>query len=507
MKNSDLRKAWDVWCEVVGAKRALLFIGGLAMLACSGGGGGSVLAEGGMSGTGISQGSISSFGSIFVNGVEWDLSSASIELDGVGATEADLRLGMVVRVEGEYDSGNLTGSADRVVFDDSIEGPLENDPVETVPDLVKQFVVLGQTVFMNAETTVFENGASFAALQQDDVVEVSGFVDPAGAIQATRIELKGQFPGDDQAELRGLVDNLVTNPNGTGMFDLGPIVVHYAASTTFKDVTRATLMDGHLVEVEGVLRANGDEIDALEVELETAGLGSGDADRVELEGIVSNCVPNDFCVAGTPVDASGASFDPVGFMPVAGDEVEVEGTLVAGVIVADLVEDEADDRNVRIEAVVTSLNAGAQTLVILGVTVTADAETVLEDESSIDDENFTFPEIQPGNFLEIRAFDDGSTVRALSIRREDASAGSDDVKLEGPVTSLDTGTPALSILGQPIPLDAGTLYFDETETQRTEEEFFRNPGDVMLGDIVKATDASAVDLSVLSEADEVELEN
>ena len=41
-------------------------------LACDDGGG-SNLANGGMSGTGISQGPIAGFGSIFVNGAEWEI--------------------------------------------------------------------------------------------------------------------------------------------------------------------------------------------------------------------------------------------------------------------------------------------------------------------------------------------------------------------------------------------------------------------------------------------------
>ena len=61
-------------------------------------------------------------------------------------------------------------------------------------------------------------------------------------------------------------------------------------------------------------------------------------------------------------------------------------------------------------------------------------------------------------------------------------------------------------MGQPIQIDGETLYFDLLSQNRTEEEFFRNPGDVMLGDLVKATDDSASDLRVLADADEVELE-
>ena len=116
---------------------------------CSSDGGG-LADSGGMSGTGVSQGAVSSFGSVFVNGVRWDLSSATIEIDGVVASESDLRVGMVVRVEGDFAAGNSDGTATRVTFEDVLEGPIEDAPVETVPGMIKTFTILGQTVAVDA---------------------------------------------------------------------------------------------------------------------------------------------------------------------------------------------------------------------------------------------------------------------------------------------------------------------------------------------------------------------
>jgi Domain of unknown function (DUF5666) len=466
--------------------------------------------SGGMSGTGVSQGSIDSFGSIFVNGVEWNVSDARIELDGVVASESALRVGMVVRVEGVRSDDGLSGEAQSVDFDDSIEGPIQSDPVETVPGLEKTFSVLGTTIIMRADQTSFDDGASFAGLVMDDVVEVSGFLDEAGSIRATRIELEGAFPVDDEVELRGNVANLVKNVDGSGIFDLGTVTVRYDATTSFDDVTRTTLASGDLVEVEGVL-ISADEIDATDIERESSGLGSGDSEDAKVEGIVAFCVESlDYCVSGVPVDDSGASFEPPGFVPSPGDRVECEGRLEDGVLVADEVESEDEDeesRDVRIDAAVTSVDAVARTLVILGVTVSADGDTELADESDLDDENLSFSELQAGQYLQIDAVATGlSAARALSIKRDDAEAGDDEVRLEGPVTALDPDVPSLTILGQSIPLDGGTEYRDGFDQVRTEEEFFRNPGDVMLGDVVKAEDEGAADLSVLTESDEVEIE-
>ena len=480
-------------------------------VACSPGGG-DLADNGGMSGTGISQGTIAAFGSIFVNGVEWSLSAASIEIDGVAATEADLRVGMVVRVEGDFDAGNATGVATRVRFEDVVEGPIESAPIETVAGQEKRFTILGQTVTVDTLSTVFDEGASFGGLAADQVLEVSGFVDAGGAIAATRVSLRGTFPADDDVDLVGTVSNPILNPDDSGMFDLGTIVVRFTPTTPFAGVTRAALANGDRVKVEGTLRASGTEVDAIEIELEEDGLGVDDLARVEIEGVATACPSSpDFCVGGTPVDLSMATFEPVGFTPMVGDRVEVEGPLVSGTLEAMRVESETQDevdRNVRIEAAVTSIDPIGRSLVVLGVTVVADGDTVLEDDSAVGDERFAFGEISAGDYVEIRGVDDGSpSVRALSITRDDATAGADDVRLEGPVTALETATPTLEILGQDVPLDAGTLYFDEFGASRTEEQFFRTPGDVLLGDVVRAEDESALDLSTLTEADEVEIED
>lgn len=468
--------------------------------------------SGGMSGTGVSQGSINSFGSIFVNGVEWDIARASIELDGVGANESNLRVGMVVRVEGDFSADGLSGDAQRVIFDDSIEGPIENDPVENPAGVERTFSVLGTTVIMRTDQTAFDDGATFAGLVADDVVEVSGFVDWVGAIHATRIERKGTLPTADDVELRGRVANLVKNSDGSGIFDLGTIIVRYTNATTFSDVTRASLASNDLVEIKATLR-DADEVDATRIERESSGFGSEDRDDAKVEGIVVLCVesPLDYCVSGVPINDAASTFVPPGYVPAPGDRIEVEGSLVGGLLLADEVksEDESQaERNVRIDAAVTSVNAVARTLVILGVTVSADADTRLEDQSDLDDENLSFSELQPGQYLQIEAVSTGtSTARALRIEREDGTAGDDDVRLEGPVTALEPNVPSLSILGQSIPLDGGTQYRDANGQSRSEEEFFRTPGDVALGDVVRARDQNAANLSALTESDEVEIES
>lgn len=486
-------------------------------LACGGAGGGSVADTGGVSGTGISQGSISAFGSIFVNGVEWDLDGAAIRIDDAEVSESDLRLGMVVRVKGDFSDDGLTGSALSVDFDAEIEGPIASDPVPTpgVPTQ-KTFEVLGRTIRVDQNTTVFDDGASFEGLVRDQVVEVSGFVDDTGTIRATRVQLEGLFPSVNEVELRGSVENLMTNPDGSGLFDLGPITVRFDSTTDFSGVTPQTLTDGDFVEVEGTLPVTDDEIDADEIKLEDDGFGDDDFEQAELEGIVTDFVSlaDDFRVAGILTNASNAILDPPGATIANGSLVEVDGQFENGVLIASEIEIEDDDddddgddddpQSVQIEAAVSSLDAAARTLTILEIQVETDGDTLLEDDR---DElpNFRFEDIQPGDWLEIEGLRTGpATVVARSIERDDDG---DDVRLEGPVTSLNRVASIVAVVDQPVPIFSGTLYFDDQGALRTEEEFFRNPGVLMSTDRVRVTDREAADPELLGNADEVAITN
>jgi len=484
-------------------------------LACGGAGGGSLADTGGVSGTGISQGSISAFGSIFVNGVEWDLGGATIRIDDALVSESDLRLGMVVRVEGDFGDDGLTGSALSVDFDAEIEGPIATDPVPTpgVPTQ-KTFEVLGRMIQVDQNTTVFDDGASFEGLVRDQVVEVSGFVDDTGTIRATRVELEGEFPTANEVELRGSVENLVVEPDGSGLFELGPITVRFDSATDFSDVTPQTLANGDSVEVEGTLRVTGDELDAVEIELEGDGFGDDDFEQAELEGIVTDFVSlADFRVAGIRTDASNAVLDPPGAMIANGSLVEVDGVFESGVLIASEVEieddeddddDDDDPQSVQIEAAVSSLDAAARVLTILGIRVEADGDTLLEDDR---DElpNFRFEDLQAGDWLEIEGLRTGpATIVARSIERDDDGA---DVRLEGPVTSLDGAASLAEVVDQLVPIFADTLYLDDQGDPRTEEEFFRNPGVLMPTDRLSVIDVEAVDPRLLEAADEVAISN
>ena len=72
----------------------IALVAGLGLGACGGGGGGSTAAGG----KNVTVGVVTGFGSVYVNGCEYETDSASISVDGQSATEDDLSVGDVVEV-------------------------------------------------------------------------------------------------------------------------------------------------------------------------------------------------------------------------------------------------------------------------------------------------------------------------------------------------------------------------------------------------------------------------
>ena len=74
---------------------------------------------GGIGRTGIAIGPISTFGSVIVNGVRYDTSSATFSVNGLSGSQDDLRVGQVITVSGSIDDNGVDGNADEVNFDDT----------------------------------------------------------------------------------------------------------------------------------------------------------------------------------------------------------------------------------------------------------------------------------------------------------------------------------------------------------------------------------------------------
>ena len=470
-----------------------------ALAGCGGGEG--PQANGGIGGSGISNGAVTGFGSIFVTGTEYDVSDAQISFERQNGNASDLRLGMVVVVEGDRDAGGSTGTARRVTFDDEIEGPISALTVVSLD--VLEATILGQTVRIERGLTVFDDTPplTFDTLAVNDRVEVSGFRQDEGRILATFVEKLGVFtPGSTpRVELKGTVSGRA----GT-TFAIGSVIVTFDGSTQLSDLPGSGPENGDFVEVEGTLTAP-DAVFASRIERE--GAETGDIEDFELEGLVTDFVSlASFRVADQPVDASGAGvvFEPndPGFVA-NGARVEVEGELQAGVLVAVRVKLRGGE--VRVAAEVASagdVNPGAGTLELLGIVIRIDAQTLLKDDEG-GDGDLELADIAAGDFLEVRGIEDGAgSILATEIVREETDA----VELRGRVEAIDAVGPdrSVTILGVVVPTDAGTQFEGFPVDVSDEDAFYAF---VQLGDLLGVEDEQDGNESAIDVADDIEFED
>ncbi len=141
-------------CHLRGYISALFSV--FLLISCGSGGGG-MMAGGGIGGTGIiSSGTITAFGSIMLNGTEFDTSNAAIIVNGkeIGVGDEIVRdnldIGRVVTVEGTGNLDDISAVATRVIYNDNVRGPVES--IHDIDATTKEIVVLGQIVIVNVVT-------------------------------------------------------------------------------------------------------------------------------------------------------------------------------------------------------------------------------------------------------------------------------------------------------------------------------------------------------------------
>ncbi len=134
----------------------------LVLGGCSGGTGGTGASD-------ISSGAVTDFGSIFVNGVEFSTTGATITRDDVSISESELRKGMVVEVRGSIAS-STSGTATTVAVEEAVRGRTESI---TGIASAGTLIVLGQTVNVD-DTTLYDSSVTFTTIAVGDILEVHG---------------------------------------------------------------------------------------------------------------------------------------------------------------------------------------------------------------------------------------------------------------------------------------------------------------------------------------------
>ncbi len=415
---------------------------GMGLAACGGSGGGSTAGVTPTT-TNTTVGTISAFGSVYVNGCKYETDSASIYVDGESSSQDALSVGDVVVVTGP--SNCTHANADSISSADELEGWVSQN-AEVAEDGTVSFEAMGQVV-KTTNMTTFEDytGAvpTMADIVVDNVVEVHGYTTPNG-ITATRIEVKwtdvSTYAGE--LELKGLVTNLDTPT--VGSFDIGGLTINYASASSYPQ----NLANGLFVEVYFDTSKN-----PTIIEIEDDGkLGyyGDDDEEFEIYGMLTAELDGDVFYLGDQKvqvtanteyeevdEGNGPQLDVLlaDSTQVNSLYLEVEGYFENGVLVADSVEfeDDISDNN-ECKGSVTNLaidqgelNMGTLTIDasanpaecegLNSLNVTVNNSTIMEDDSSYNDSQFNLSALQNGEFVEV--YFDPDTGIAIKLERED----------------------------------------------------------------------------------------
>ena len=400
----------------------------LILWGCSGGAGGdSLTAGGGIGGSGVTAGSVSKFGSVFVNDVEFDTTGAVVVVDGVERGSGDqvvldnLSIGKLVRIEGPS-AGDGTGTAQRIVYNEDVIGPVES--ITVVDGNTNKLVVMGQTVVVDRQTNLVN--LTLATIAVGNVVEVSGFGDDQGFIHAGYLKKRADvYTSGSEVQVRGTATNVNTLLR---TFKISQLTIDFSTAD-ISQLTNGTPQAGQFVEVKGTLNAGGTLVAAL-VKPEDI-LGVADADNVEIAGIVTlfNSI-TDFEVGGTAVQTDGATeFNDI--LPEdidVGSRLIVKGSLNNGVLLADTIRSAA---SLNIESNVAA-PPSANSLTLEGLnplSINVNGLTKIVGAAG------TIGEIQPGDHVKIfgTSFSSGNATASKIIVKKQSK---DTVVLRGPVEKV-----------------------------------------------------------------------
>jgi len=421
----------DRWMLAGAAMAALLAAGLLATQP----------AGGGINGGGRFYGAIDEFGSIFVNGVEFELGGATITIDDQPGTEADLRLGQLVTVDGVVNLDGVTGNAVTVNLRNDLRGTVSAvDPTDV------SFTLLAQKVRVDSTTLYGPTVApqALAGIAPGLAYVVSGHRNALGELVATRI--------DRAATATPKIVGRVADLDGdVSRLTIGALTIDYAGAQLEGAPT-----EGALVEASGTLQSP-TLLVASRVEVIAGGLVPGEG--ASIEGYVTAPLSaGRFALGSQVVSVSAATeiVDGTAADLVANVKVEAEGQVdAAGVLRAGKVT--ISWPAARAHGVVTRTPASGGRLEVNGLVVETPPGTAYEDRSELKLRRFSLADIRVGDTIEPRGIEPvaARTIRADGIQRVRPDGRS---TIEGVASGVRAAS--LVLLDETVTVTPSTAYQD-----------------------------------------------
>lgn len=426
----------------------------LALLAaCGGGGSGSAGSSSGTAANTVSQGTITGFGSVIVDGVRYSSVGARVQDDEGNAVSRDtLRIGMTVNVSGTSSDDLVSGDAKVIEVRRLLQGPVSG---LTGSAGSQTFTVLSQQVQTSANTLVVGTLANAANVQVFGVLQ-QGTTPAQDVIIASRIEA-----GATQTKFEAYGRASGVTPGG---FNIGALVVTPDATTSPATTLPAGLVDGSLVKVSCLVSttpvcSNGSTtLTASKIKVRGArsDLSGNTGALVKLHGVIDAISGSVLTVGGVQIDISNASRgDSSGgstWTPAVGQRIEAKGTYDSNnVLVATRIEQEGYRE--RSSSANANQRYGTELYGIVSATTgtTCTASYMVQSTCVNDLVSNQLP--TAGQYVEIKG-NMSSSGDVLNVVRIQVKSGSNAsggyIELKGKVASLDAAAKTFSLNGTPV---------------------------------------------------------
>ncbi|MDO6442777.1 DUF5666 domain-containing protein [Marinobacter sp. 2_MG-2023] len=452
--------------QLIARKRLVsILVAALTICVISGCDGNSVnIAEGGIRGTGSSVGPVSGFGSVFVNGIEFDtdgIRDRGVEgNDGIDS-ERILHEGMILRVDGEWRHDD-TGTASSMAYDDTLRGTVSNLATGSNDDQIT-FEIHGQPVFADRQTVFDEQ--SRANLENGDFVRVSAWRQPDGVFRASYIGVNFGAFGDSAIELEGPVD---AGSVGGGQFKMNGQIIKFDDLSFVEGLTSGDLQSGVYFEVEGDLDLASDAVVAARIQPNDFRRYQPSDKNIYMAGPVSS----DYIFNERTFGLNGMTIQVTAGAELVGIELEdinegllvqVEGESVGSnlVLASQIL---ALDSDAEIRGVIDTVDPGADRLYIGGVGVQITPRTIISDDEA--EERLTINDLIPGAGaiqvgvagLQKEDIDGTVYVEAINIQRELGVEPDGTYELEGVLDMSGVSFSSITVLG--VTINAPDEVFD-----------------------------------------------
>ena len=419
---------------------------------------------GNLTGKEVSTGTITGFGSVFVNGTRYDTSSASITSDDSTLSDVtELKVGMVATVTSD------SSVASSVSYEEDIKGPVDSD----ISDFNAPISVMSQVVIVDSATVIDNRLLLSLPVNAGDILEISGIRQSDDSILATFIEDKDPT----KVNKYKVIGNARAIDETARTFTIGGLTVDYS-SANVNDLLGGNPSDGQLVEVKDdnktyaagsatlvatkvepfdTFSGNGDDNSSIaNVQIETVVTGVSDPGvQFQIPNFDVNISPGTTFLFGTAADIGVGTV--LNIKAVRNGNDELDATRI-----------KFKRNSARMEAPVDmdGVDDVNNQLTVLGITVQLNPDTDMRDKRD-DVSPFDINDISEDDYLEIRGFTaTNGTFVANRLERDDAR---DRVEIRSIATEIDPKAQTLKILGLTIKAGQSTQFNDGASSA---EEFF-----------------------------------